>query len=450
MRYGSVCSGVEAATLAWEPLGWKPAFFSEIEKFPSEVLRQRWPNVPNLGDFTKIKDDDYNGKIELLTGGTPCQSFSMAGLRKGIKDSRGNLCLEFAKLAFKTKVHWILWENVPGVLSSNGGKDFAAFLSFLCGWEVKVPTQHIKQNGEHVKRWKRSGIITPGPNGFGLAWRVLDVQHVRVDGYPRAIPQRRRRLFVVGYIGDWKRAAAVLFDRASMSGDPAPERKTREGATLGFEVGPAGGRQAEVSATLDTRCKDGAIRNQTGMLCMAHGQALNRNHERPIVYENHANDSRIKKLNGYAPALSARSGTGGGNLPLVHCFTPCDAAHDVTANLAPTLRASVEKAVSIAGNIINRQVHNGGNGKGCKKDVSYTLTAMDRHGVAAFGRVRRLLPVECERLMGFPDNHTQIEWRGKKAEECPDGHRYKACGNSQGVNVMRWLGQRIDIVDKLE
>lgn len=347
MRYGSVCSGIEAATLAWEPLGWEPAFFSETDKFPGEVLRQRWPDVPNLGDFTKIRNEDYDGKIELLTGGTPCQSFSMAGLREGVDDERGNLCFEFAKLAFRTEVRWILWENVPGVLSSNGGKDFAGFLSLLCGWEVEVPTEHIKQNGEPVKRWRRSGIVTPGPNSFGLAWRVLDVQYVRVDGYPRALPQRRRRLFVVGYIGNWFRAAAVLFDRTSMSGNLAPERKTG-------------------------KTNSGTNENRNAEVC------------------------------GYA------------------CMTDGGFCSGMSKNFAPTLTC------------------------GCSRVI-----VLQNKGPAA-GKLRYLLPVECERLMGFPDNYTQIEWRGKKAENCPDGPRYKVCGNSQGVNVMRWLGKRIDAIDKLK
>ena len=158
MRYGSVCSGVEAATLAWAPLGWKAEFFSEIEPFPAAVLAHHYPEVPNLGDMTKIIGENYIGKIDLLTGGSPCQSFSFAGLRKGLDDPRGNLCLKFAELAHHSRVRWILWENVPGVLSSNRGADFAGLLSLLCGWQVDVPADR-----KGVRKWKNAGIINPAP-----------------------------------------------------------------------------------------------------------------------------------------------------------------------------------------------------------------------------------------------------------------------------------------------
>ncbi|MEI8244339.1 MAG: DNA cytosine methyltransferase [Lentisphaerota bacterium] len=403
MKYGSVCSGVDAATLAWEPLGWKCKFFSEIEPFPSAVLAARWPKIPNLGDFTKINGSDYAKKIDLLTGGTPCQSFSVAGHRAGLADERGNLACEFARLAFESKIRWLLWENVPGVLSSNKGRDFADFLSILAGWRVEVPIVRKKKNGEVVRQWRNSGIITPAPGGFGLAWRVLDAQFVRVDGFPMAIPQRRRRLFIIGYTGDWRYPATVLFDKESLSGNHPPFRKTRQGTACGFEVSPGGGHKTEVSCTLDTGCKDGAVRNQTGMLCMS--------------------------------------------------------------------------SYGIAENVINRKAHNGGNGIGVQEELEYTLTTASPHGVCCFVKndaardfannlaltlrsqashaisykasVRRLTPIECERLMGFPDNHTRIPWKKKAAEDCPDGPRYRACGNSQCVNVMRWLGMRIEAVDKL-
>jgi DNA (cytosine-5)-methyltransferase 1 len=190
MKYGSVCSGVEAATVAWHPLGWQPQWFSEIEKFPSAVLEHHYPDVPNLGDMTKFKEwsDD---PIDLLVGGTPCQSFSVAGLRKGLDDPRGNLMLTYLAIAERYQPRWLVWENVPGVLSSNRGRDFGTFLGAL------------------------------GQIGYGFAYRVLDAQYF-------GVAQRRRRVFVVGYLGDWRRAAAVLFERESLSGHPAPSRETRE------------------------------------------------------------------------------------------------------------------------------------------------------------------------------------------------------------------------------
>jgi len=190
IRYLSVCSGIEAASVAWEPLGWTPVAFAEIDPFPSAVLKHRFPNIPNLGDFTRITAADV-GPIDLLVGGTPCQSFSVAGLRGGLADDRGNLALEFLRLADRTRPRWLVWENVPGVLSSNGGRDFGAIL----GGMVEL--------------------------GYGFAYRVLDAQHF-------GVPQRRRRVFVVGYLGDWRPAAAVLFERHSLQGHSPPRREKRE------------------------------------------------------------------------------------------------------------------------------------------------------------------------------------------------------------------------------
>ena len=537
MRYGSICSGVEAATLAWRPLGWKPVFFAEVEPFPSAVLMQKFGatkpqrpldpthapsakekkqrenwirqigkfpdggNIPNLGDFTKITKDDYDGKIDLLVGGTCCQSFSVAGLRKGLDDPRGNLSLEFARLAFRTEARCVLWENVPGVFSSNKGEDFAQFLSLLCGWEVEVPVLKRKKNGQTVRGWKNSGIVAPAPGGYGLAWRTLDAQFMRVEpGFPRAIPQRRRRVFIVGYLDNCQRAYEVLFEPGCFERHPEPRREKGQGTAGGFEVGPAGGRRTEVSATLDTKCKDGAIRNQTGMLCMAHGQGnaevcdsksptLNCNHEAPIVtcYENHPQDSRIRKLeDDVSPQINAKCGLGGNNLPLIRVagFLPGQGKKagsiGYEKDIAPTLRSGcdnygVVKTYGNAENIINRKVKNGGNGIGVQKELQYTLNTSAPPGVCCFVKndaardhskdvamtlrgqaehavsyrstVRRLMPVETERLMGFPDNHTQIEWNGKPKEQCPDGPRYKACGNSFPVNTVRWIGKRIQQVE---
>ena len=202
-RYLSVCSGIEAATVAWHPLGWEAAAFSEIEAFPRAVLTHHYPNVPLHGDFTTIKGTEY-GPVDLLVGGTPCQSFSVAGLRKGMDDPRGNLALGYLGLAARLNARWLVWENVPGVLSSNGGRDFGAFLGGLA--EL----------------------------GYGFAYRVLDAQFF-------GVPQRRRRVFVVGYLGDWRRAAAVLFERHSLSGHPPPSREAGQAAPTLPSRSSAGG-----------------------------------------------------------------------------------------------------------------------------------------------------------------------------------------------------------------
>lgn len=341
MRYLSVCSGIEAATVAWHPLGWTPAAFAEIEPFPSAVLAHRWPGVPNLGDFTKIEAADV-GPIDVLVGGTPCQSFSVAGLRGGLDDDRGNLSLEFCRLARRTRPTWVLWENVPGVLSMDGGRAFASILG---------------------------GLVECG---YGVAYRVLDAQYF-------GLAQRRKRVFVVGYLGDWRRAAAVFFERESLSGHHAPRRETGKGVAPTISACPSGGGGLGTDFDLD-----------------------------------------------------------GG---LIHC-----------AEIAPTLNAYFGEKQGLENQHID-----GGMGlfvthalKGEGFDASEDGTGRGTPIVPiAFG-VRRVLPVECEKLQGFPRNYTAIPWRGKPADQCPDGPRYKALGNSMAVPVMRWQGQRIAEVDAIQ
>ncbi len=550
MRYGSVCSGIEAASVAWKPLGWDCAFVSEIEKFPAAVLKERFPEVPNLGDFTKIERGSYGGDIDLLVGGTPCQAFSIAGLRKGLNDERGNLALEFARLAFRTHARWLVWENVPGVLSSKRGEDFATFLSLLVGWEVTVP------NG----KWRRAGLVTAAPGCFNVGWRVLDAQYTRVQQFPRAIPQRRRRVILVGSLGSWEDCAKVLFDGEMCGGDAPLRREARKAAPSDAGAGVEstgwdfswwdGGQRASTLTTrsigqmmpdkdqlpcvIDTRwhtyADDGscpsllatdykepkAVCDPCPTLDASYpGKQNNQDITKLVCYENHGQDSRLKECGDVSPSIPAQAGTGGNNLPLVQKVfaldsmasnamkskNPHSGCREIevattldTTNPSPLKNqggmAIVEEsgeAVAIAENVIGRKVENGGNGVGAKEGVCYTLDTVGVHGVcypidmmnvdgrgdnfkakcygkpgsAAYsltrrrpsgvclpGVVRRLVPVEGERLMGFPDGWTQIPWRGKPASECPDGPRYKALGNSMCTNVMAWIGERIDAVEK--
>ena len=598
MRYASVCSGVEAASLAWMPLGWEPVWFSEIESFPCEVLKQRFPGVPNLGDMTKIDGEKYAGTVDLLVGGTPCQGFSVAGKQGGLGDPRSALCLAYCRLLETMHPRWFVWENVPGVFSTNGGEDFKAFLRAI----------------DEI--------------GYSCAWRVLDAQYVRVDGYPRAVPQRRRRVFVVGYLGEWRYPAEVLFEPGCLHRDSPPRRETGKGTPGGAGRGAqtAGGRlwdENGVNPTLN-QCSAGsgliAASNQElfsqnfngliiesgkgfysdsevaqtleahedqhrrNILCMAHGQAnaevseavspaLTCDHEAPIAFRWAASPSQgllpigvdychtlMANRNG-EPAV-CQYGKIAGTLVARHDSSPCpDRGMNVIVS---------------AENVIGRQAGNGGNGIGAQEDLAYTQNATGVMGVAynvkeegefqdgnaakinagkvllllrkeigkdtfrkwASGRlirisekeilqsnlhvkgfrqktcqgqsamddstlpceevtsenallylwsdfqsryssyrrelaqqfldeldvclqklsletpqkfkpiVRRLLPIETERLMGFPDDWTRIPWRGKPAERCPDSPRYKACGNSMCVNVMRWIGMRIENVER--
>ncbi len=724
MNYGSVCSGVEAATLAWKGLGWKAKFYAEVEPFPAAVLMERfgatrplrpldpedaaderdrkqrisWQKqiaelpetgtVPNLGNFTQIKKDDINEQIDLLVGGTPCQDLSIAGKRLGFEGHRSVLAVDFVRLCFDLGVRWVVWENVPAALSSREGEDFARFISLLCGWDVPVPK----------KGWGKCGIVTNAPGFFGISWRVLDAQFTRVPEFPRAVPQRRKRLFAIGYIDSWKYPAKVLFDQEMCGGYSAPCRTKGKGFAASAERSvdtaksirmrsgkPGGGKGAligddlshtlatgndqtivafpentkwwdgtDTAGTLTTTSDRQLMPDKARLQCVVEepecldmrqievhdtgvaptliatdykgGKAIcqdicptldaaypekmnNQDIKKLICYENHANDSRITPVD-VAPVITSRCGTGGNNLPLVQEddddtigfikndaggiqqgywtgvfptirteITPAIVQHETfaidseasnamksanpnsgvhRAEVAKTLDttnpdpgknqggiAVVEKqecfnvsfcdangvrkdrpngglyvteaetsktvtaggtnaetvivdAVALDGDKMKPGERAGGSGMGVSEEgVMYTQTAGDVHGVAykecypldlrnatrdpekrdslnrqgvgvgedgdpantltaaavpgvgAQATVRRLLPIECERLMGFPDNHTRIPWKGKPEEECPDAPRYKACGNSMCVNCMMWLGERINAMENV-
>ena len=232
MRYGSLCSGIEAASVAWEPLGWQPAWFAEIEPFPSAVLKHHWPHIPNRGDMSKFKEWP-NDPIDLLVGGTPCQSFSVAGLRRGLADPRGNLMLTYLAIANQYRPEWLVWENVPGVLSSNRGRDFATFLNGLA--EL----------------------------GYGFAYRILDAQYF-------GVPQRRRRIFVVGRAGSWQRAAAVLFERESLQGHLGQGGTPQENPAAFIEGSFGTYRQSATGGTL--KASGGAGQGGSETLLVVHGR----------------------------------------------------------------------------------------------------------------------------------------------------------------------------------
>ncbi len=476
MIYGSLCSGIEAATQAWHPLGWTPAFFSEIEAFPSAVLAHHYPNVPNLGDMTKFQEWPDHA-IDLLVGGTPCQSFSVAGLRKGLDDPRGDLMLTFGAVARRYRPRWIVWENVPGVLSSNKGRDFGTFLGMLA--EL----------------------------GYGFAYRVLDAQYVRTCRYRGAVPQRRRRVFVVGYLGDWRRAAAVLFDRESLRGDPPPRREAGKGVANTISARPTGGG----GLGTDFDC-DGGLIASTGEV--AH--CLNAGGMGRIDYETETMVAHALRGEGF-DASEDGSGRGTPIVPVAFGLTteqtPKWASdHALTLTKQSPTGGGQTQCVAIQERAICENPDAGPDGVGVRQDgAAYTLesrtvpqavayrtagdgavyeegaataplttqtdpnaqvVAFDLRGreggampegphdtaalraasggssrsyVAERWAVRRLTPVECHRLQGFPDGFCNIPWRGK--DHAPDGPQYKALGNSMAVNCMSWIGRRIGMVD---
>ena len=561
-----MCSGIEAASVAWHSLGWTPVGFSEIEPFPCAVLAHHFPKVTNYGDMSKFRDWSIRaGDIDLLVGGTPCQSFSVAGLRQGLNDPRGNLMLTFLAIAEHLKPKWILWENVPGVLSSNGGRDFASFLGAL------------------------------GQLGYGFAYRVLDAQWCRTHGHPRAVPQRRRRVFVVGCLGDQRSAAKVLFESESLQRYSAKGKATRQGTASDVEEGIGSGgdggvpssrgehlvfaegsfaQYVEGESTGTLRAKVGTIGAGDGSIVVGaicavmakqvSNQIVDANQLVPcwwdgentastltsslddqrmpdkgnfgavlqpvpfvkakraqsttdnetwvegvvaptqnafdvgdtrattaILFENHPNDSRVTGPHDVAPYCVSRYGTGGGNVPLV---IPIQDSRVIEKNQngigvgnetspAYTIDQTGARAVAIQGTVIGRQDRNGPSGSGCSDGGEmFTLNSTDVHAVAfqqntrdevrlingdgqiagalasesgmkqqnylasTTMQVRRLTPTECERLQGFPDGWTAIPWKKKLADDCPDGPRYKALGNSMAVNCMEWIGQRINAI----
>lgn len=551
MRFLSVCSGIEAASVAWAPLGWRAAALAEIDPFACAVLAARhgasrplfMPDpeaagiavkdrrkraaairavkalpeggaVPNFGNLEAWKDWP-DAAFDVLVGGTPCQSFSVAGLRKGLDDPRGNLALVYLAVVDRYRPRWVVWENVPGVLSSNKGRDFGAFLGGL------------------------------GELGYGWAYRILDAQFVRTRLLPGAVPQRRRRVFVVGYLGDWRPPAAVLFDAESLRGNPPPRRRAGQGVAQGIEFGPSGGGFADVNPTLDTRAKEGPIGNQLA------GAVLSPRSFDPEAIQPVAHALRAEGFD------ASEDGTGRGTPLIPEVAWPLSAgmaasAHRMpqeqgglipiafdckgtevqftTDGTHPTLRsmghadshsnAGGHAAVAYA--IQERAVADnpaaGPQSKGWQEAISYTLEARPAVQAVAFqdrfrgddgrgydrpppiieestgaletvkpwhvafdlrgseGRampegphdtaniraasggssrsylaspwsVRRLTPIECERLQGFPDGYTDVAPQGRN--QTPDGPRYKALGNSMAVNVMGWIGERIALVDSI-
>lgn len=447
--------------MAWHPFGWEPAFFSEIEAFPSAVLNFHYPHVPNHGDMTKFEEWPDHA-IDLLVGGTPCQSFSVAGLRKGLDDARGNLMLVFGAVAQRYRPRWVAWENVPGVLSDDGGRSFASLLGLLAGRRVEVP-----RDG-----WRNAGIVPGYKGAYGLAWRVLDAQYVRVDGFGRAVPQRRRRVFVVGYSGDWRRAAAVLLEPEGLRGDSAPRRQAGQGVAPTISARTKGGGGLGTDFDLD----GGLITDEVARCVTAgYAQRIDFETENFVVHpvadtltSNGDAHSGFRESAGLVAHTlrgdgfdASEDGTGRQNLiPLTLAIRGRNGEPDIewrqdgTANAILTPnggRAGIGVgaiAHAIQAGALRTNPNSGPDGVGVQANVAYTLEARaEVQAVQQQWAVRRLTPRECERLQGFPDEFTNIPWRKKNGS--PDGPRYKALGNSMAVNVMRWIGRRIDLVDKL-
>jgi DNA (cytosine-5)-methyltransferase 1 len=414
MRYGSVCSGIEAASVAWEPLGWQPAWFSQFDPehnykrgpdFPSAVLAHHWPHVENLGDMTQIADMVRSGWAEapdVLVGGTPCQAFSVAGLRGGLADGRGQLTLEFIRLANaideqREEPAIIVWENVPGVLSSKDNA-FGCFLAGLAGESDPL----VAPGG----KWANAGCVL-GPQR-AVAWRILDAQYF-------GVAQRRRRVFVVASAGSEFDPTAVLFEFDGLRRDSAPSREAGKAvaALTAFGVGATGAddNQAQAGHLIPDTQQWPAEIASTLNACFGEKQGLEDQHVNggcPLFVPSVAYSIR-----------TANTSSNGWGLQK-------DVTHtlDTAQGLAVAIHENNRAELRESG--INPTLSTGGG----KPGQGYAAV---REGM----QVRRLTPVECERLQGFPDNHTLIPGRAA------DGPRYKALGNSMAVPVMHWIGARI-------
>ena len=418
MRYISVFSGIEAASVAWQPLGWEPVCFSEIEPFPSAVLSERFPEVPNLGDITKVDWSTYAGTVDIVVGGSPCPSFSVAGKREGLAGASG-LMFEYIRAVRELRPRFFVWENVPGALSSEDGAAFGQLLSEM------------------------------DDLGYGVAWRVLDAQFF-------GVAQRRRRVFLVGCLGDPERAAEILFERESLRWDhPSSRDKRKElaGATWSgagcdcwairtAQTGSNGwGVSQQLGHTLDTTWPEAiayAMRMRQGKPGGGKGPLVQTDMSGTLAT---GNDQTIFK----SVAFKYSAGAAAKTMP------------DYEEGTTPTLTSDWH-APSVCFTQNTRDEVRLLNGDGSlvgalaaspgAKQQNYVCYADDETPMVIYDgllwTVRRLMPVECERLQGFHDGWTDIPWHGK--DHAPDGPRYKALGNSMAVPVMRWIGERIEAV----
>jgi len=463
MKFGSVCSGIEAASVAWHPLGWTAAWLSEIEPFPCAVLKHHYPDVPNHGDMTLLPEKILSGQVEapdLFCGGTPCQAFSVAGLRNSLDDARGNLSLTFVGIANAIdhvrslrgdSPAIVFWENVPGVLNTKDNA-FGCFLGALAG-----ESDPITAPGE---RWSNAGCV------FGtqrtVAWRVLDAQYF-------GVAQRRRRVFVVASARDDINPTEILFEFEGVRRDTPQSRK--EGkvtptisssgtgvSRVGFNCEDEWFIETPVCGALDTECGGTKMNHQT--IASGHIFPVNKSAEatwwnggqiastittrsadqdmpdkanfqavlQPIPIHDQA--TRHAGKNG-EKTMGKGNGLGIGQPgDPMNTLTKGD-SHAVAYNIAPG-KGELKDDIHVTDAHVSKTI-----------DASGSNPAMHQGGAAIVQTmaVRRLTPVECERLQGFPDNYSNIPWR--KAAESPDGPRYKALGNSWAVPVVAWIGKRI-------
>ena len=464
IKFGSVCSGIEAASVAWHPLGWEAAWLAEIEPFPSAVLAHHYPTVPNLGDMTLLPARILSGEIEapdVFCGGTPCQAFSIAGLRNSLDDHRGNLSLIFCEIANaidqrrliqQSDPAIIFWENVPGVLNTKDNA-FGCFLAGLAGEDSPFEIADGK--------WTSAGCVLGSKRA--VAWRTLDAQYF-------GVAQRRRRVFVVASAREGFNPTEVLFEFTGERRDTPPSRETGENATDNVRG------SVEVSSPLAARDykdagTDGMTKNSAKLVVtnrlVAFGEYAtdgtastmkSRDYKDATdlitVYENHPADSRVQDMGEVCNTVTSRWGTGGGNVPFAlqaysiredakantFSATPLDVSTCI-GSLVPSVQSHHAQTFIASTFKVRGECEGGGKGYLGAEEKTFTISATQDQQVFTNMAVRRLTPTECERLQGFPDGYTNVPFRKKPAS---DGPRYKALGNSWAVPVVAWIGKRIN------
>ena len=471
MKFISCFSGIEAASVASKNLGWEPIVFSEIDPFASAVLAHHYPEVPNVGDITKTNWGEYNGKADIVVGGSPCQDFSIAGLRKSIDGERGNLTLEYIRAIHAVKPRWIMWENVPGVYTANGNP-FGQFLAGLCGYDSAIEPPNGK--------WATSGWLTAAnEESYSVAWRVLDAQYF-------GVPQRRRRIFLVGHLGtgNWWKPLEVLFERKGEGWNPPQSRDKGKaitgssGSCFAVIMGQTGANgtnvSIDVSPTLDRASPPAVVPmvpvdadRTVGTLCARDFKG---------VGNQFVSEGKLVVFDSYIPektgALCARDYKGITNtnsiadgkvvvLPLNTMNIqgrPSDnnrmeSGIGKEGDPCPTITKAHSHAVLISGDSDNQMAFDSRQDCVSSTKVFGALSSSSSSSSSPQAQavispvVRRITPVECARLQGFPDNYLDIMIKGKPAT---DGHKYKALGNSWAVPCVRWIFERLQKVDKIE
>lgn len=432
---GSLFDGIGGFPLAGLYNGITPIWASEIETFPLRVTKDRFPNMIDLGDITKLKGEELPS-VDLITGGSPCQDLSVAGERAGLAGERSGLFMEQIRITKEMRYkdgkegkanhlirpRYFLWENVPGAFSSAEGEDFRAVLEET----AKIADNRISIPRPPKGIWKSVGSILG--DEFSIAWRVLDAQYW-------GVPQRRKRIFLVADFGGYT-APKILFEQESLFRDTKKIQGKREGTAITTEkslndsgrnssrdvesiicLNDQGGERMDLTENISGTLRAGMVGNLPIILNKDNMNKIKISQQE--LFDNHAKDCRYNGPLKVAPTISASYGTGGNNVPLVS-------------------NKIDNKGYCISANIIGRQDHNGGNGCGFQEDISYTLTTTDIHAVYdplktyEKNLVRRLTPLECERLQGFPDGWTNVE-------KSSDSARYKALGNSVAIPCVDFI-----------